>query len=318
METAFFACATTHPFSLISSDGVRNTTQIRSPNPEFSRFLKRLPVIPEDIVNGAKVMITILLSRGIIKEITFVDIINELRLRPLSETETICCLRWWIRITNQRKTPKRLSERTQLLDALVVSITGPPEKLMKLSDARTFLNTKTGGSIIPTDGPLPTTLLPISITSALDPGVLASVFPWKHLLIVDWLRHVTDPEVAAANAEFDVTKSTQWAERVLLVLARAWPLLPQTAKKDVIQMLGLKSCVPTLTGLKVPNQAVFSPGNVDLLYSFRDLPIVTMPSGAVVVGPLRSLLKSLGVGLSLKLDTILERSSSFFTRVRPH
>ena len=121
---------------------------------------------------------------------------------------------------------------------------------MKLSHYQTFLNTKTSKSIIPTNGPLPTTLLPMSITSAFDRDVLASVFPWKMFLIVDWLRHVTDPEVAAANAEFDVTKSTLWAEQVLSVLARGWPLLAQTAKEDVIRMLSQKSCVPTSTGLE--------------------------------------------------------------------
>jgi Protein of unknown function (DUF3684) len=50
METAFFDCATTHSFSIISSDGVRNLSQVCLPNPEFSRFPIHLPVIPEDII----------------------------------------------------------------------------------------------------------------------------------------------------------------------------------------------------------------------------------------------------------------------------
>jgi hypothetical protein len=319
METAFFACATTHPFSFISSDGVRNTIQIRSTNPEISGFIKSLPVVPEDIVNGAKVMITLLRSRGMFKEVTFVDVLNELRLRPLSETETISCLNWWIRrVAKQGNTFKHLEQRSQLLDALVVSITGPPKRIMKLSGARTFSNSRIDDVVIPADGPLPCTLLPTNITSSFDPDVLASVFPWKQLLVVDWLRHATDPKVAAANSEFDVTKSTHWAERVLSVLARAWPSFTQTTKKDVILLLSRKSCVPTLTGLKIPNQAFLSTGNVDLLYSFRDLPIVTMPSGAVVAGTLKDLLKSLGVRTHLKLKIILERSSSPFSRVRLH
>jgi hypothetical protein len=231
METAFFACATTHPFSLISSDGVQNTIQIRSPDPEISGFIKRLPVIPEDIVNGAKVMIAVLRSRGMIKEITFVDVLNELRLRPLSETETILCLNWWIFVAKQGDTSKRLEQRSQLLDALVVSITGPPKKIMKLSDARTFSNSRTDDAIIPADGPLPCTLLPTNITSSFDPDLLASVFPWKQLSIVDWLRHVTDWKVAVANAEFDVTRCARWAERVLSVLAQAWPFLEKNSPK---------------------------------------------------------------------------------------
>ena len=310
METAFFACATTHPLSIISSVGVRNLSQVHISNSELSAFLKRLPIIPEDIAKGAKVMIAVLRSRAMVKEITFVDVLNELRSLPLSETETIACLQWWIGVSNQGSTFKHHEARQQLLDALVLSVTGPPKKLMKLSDARTFLNTKTSESIIPTDGPLPTTLLPSSITTAFERDVLASVFPWKPFLVIDWLRHVTDPGVTASNAEFDVTKSTYWAERVLSVLTRAWPLFTPTAKKDVIQILSRKPCVPTFSGLQVPNQAFFSAGNVDS--SFRDLPVVTMPSGAVVEGALKKVLKSLGVRSHLQLKIILERFSSNF------
>jgi hypothetical protein len=117
METAFFACATTLPFSIISSVGVRNLSQVHIPNPEFSGFLKCLPLIPEDVVNGAKAMVAALRSRGMIKEMTFEDVLNELRLRPLSETETVACLQWWTGVSEQVNTPQknRFKERSQLL-----------------------------------------------------------------------------------------------------------------------------------------------------------------------------------------------------------
>jgi hypothetical protein len=241
-----------------------------------------------------------------IKEMTFEDVLNELRLRPLSETETVACLQWWTGVSEQVNTPQknRFKERSQLLGALVVSVTGPPEKLMKLSDAQTFLNTKTSESIIPTDGPLPTSLLPMSITSAFDRDVLASIFPWKQLSITVWLRHVTSRKVAAANAEFDVTHSAPWAERVLSVLARAWPSLHKTARNEVITVLNPKSCIPTSTGLKVPKETYFPSANL-----FRDLPIVTMPSGAIVAGDLEKLLQSLGVRGYVKLEIVLDRSA---------
>ena len=311
MEAAFFACATTHPFSIISSEGVRSASQVYVPDPEFSGFLKRLPVISEDIVNGAKIMIAALRARGMIKNVTFVDVLNELRLQPLSETEAVACLKWWIGVTKQGGNPNLFQGRSQLLDALVVSIIGPPEKFMKLSDARTFVNSRAGGAIIPTDGPLPSTLLPTVITRSFDPDVLASVFPWRQLTIVDWLGHVTDPKVAAANAEFDITLSASWAERVLSVLARAWPSLAKSAQEDVVKMLSPKACVPTSTGLKVPGDAYFSSVNL-----FRDLPIVTMPSGAVIKGPLEKVLQALGVRKHVELQLVFDRSASSLSRVR--
>ena len=310
MQTAFFSCATTLPFSIISSDGVRNAMHVHSPNSESSVFLKHLPQISEDVFNGAKTMIVALRARGMLKSVTFADILNGLRLGPLDETETIACLNWWIGVT-KRGGSLNVQWRSQLLDALVTSITGPPEKMMKLSDARTFLNSKTGESIIPTDGPLPSTLLPMSITGSFDPEVLASVFPWKQLSMADWLRHLTNPEVAVANAGFDITNSTSWAERVLSVLAQAWPSLPETAKDDVVKVLSSQSCIPTSTGLKVPNQAYFP--SVKL---FRDLPNVTMPSGDTVEGNLESVLQSLGVRKHVELQIIFERSDSSFPRVR--
>ena len=251
-------------------------------------------------------MIAALLSREMIKEITFVDVLDELRLRPLSETETIACLKWWIGVSEQGDNDNLLQERSQLLDALVVSINGPPEKTMKLSDARTFLNSRVGESIIPADGPLPSTVLPMSITRSFDPDVLESVFSWSQLSIIYWFRYVTNPRVAGANAEFDITHSARWAERVFLVLAQAWPSLGGSAHRDVIQILSQKSCVPTSTGLKKPDQAYFP--NVNL---FRDLPIVTLPSE----GALEEVLQSLGVRKHVELQIIFDRYDLYLPQV---
>ena len=303
METAFFACATTHPFSIISSDGVRNLSEVHIADPKVSGFLKRLPLIPEDIVNGAKAMIVALRSREMTKDITFVDVLNEIRSRPLSETETIECLKWWLGVTRQEITSKGLQEKIQLVDALVVSISGSPAKTIKLSNAQ-IISTSKAEAIFPTDGPLPSTVVPTSITSSFDSDDLEFIFHGKQLSLIEWLRHVTDPKVAAVNTEFDVTISASWAERVLSVLAKAWPSLPKTAKGDVIKVLKLKSCIPTSTGLKVPNQA-YLPG----MNSFQDLPIVIMPSGATVGFDLREVLRSLGVRVCVEPEIIFDRCS---------
>ena len=306
MEAAFFACATTHPFSIISSDGVRNLSEVHIADPKVSGFLKRLPLIPEDIVNGAKAMILALRSREMINDITFVEVLNELRLGPLSEAETVHCLAWWVGVTRQEDTAKHLWERAQLWDALVISVSGSPTKTIKLSDAQTFSNSQTR-AIFPTDGPLPSTAVPTSITSSFASAVLESSFLWKQLSVVEWLRHMTDPEVAAANAEFDVTVSASWAERVLYVLAYAWPSLSAIDQWEVIKVLDTKSCVPTSTGLKVPNQAYFPSVN-----SFQDLPIVTLPSDAIVADKLKNILQSLGVRECVELEIILDRYARLF------
>jgi Protein of unknown function (DUF3684) len=111
--------------------------------------------------------------------------------------------------------------------------------------------------------------------------------------------------VAAANPDFDVTYSARSAERVLTVLVRAWSRLAKTARNDVIGILSPMSCIPTSTGLKVPNQAYFP--NVNL---FRDLPIVKIPSGAILAPQrdLEEVLQSLGVRKNVQLEIIFDRS----------
>jgi hypothetical protein len=154
----------------------------------------------------------------------------------------------------------------------------------------------------------------LRVTCSFDRDTLASAFLWRQLSIVDWLRHLIDPKVAAANPEFDVTKSAFWAEQVLSVLVRAWPSLTKTDEKGVIMTLSPMSCIPTSTGLKVPNQAYFS--NANLLNLFPDLPVVTMPSGARVERTLELVLHSLGVRKHAELQIIFDRSVPFFPRVR--
>ncbi|KAI0060543.1 hypothetical protein BV25DRAFT_1908367 [Artomyces pyxidatus] len=302
MEAAFFTCATTLPFSIISSEGVRSASAVHVPDPAFSGFLKRLPVVPDEISNGAKTMIAALRARGMIKDITFVEVLKELRSRPLSEPEVIACLKWWIGVTKSGNDSNLLQGRSQLLDAAVVTISGSPERILALSTVKTFLNPRNMGSIIPTDGPLPDSLLPLSISRSFDPEVLATVFPWAQLTVADWLRHITDPSVVASKTEFDITLSAPWAERVLIVLSKAWPSLSKTAHEEVARLLKGKSCVPTSAGLKPPEQAYFS--NVKL---FRDLPVVTLPSGDVVKGPLERVLQAMGVRKHVELQIVFDR-----------
>jgi hypothetical protein len=59
--------------------------------------------------------------------------------------------------------------------------------------------------------------------------------------------------------------------------------------------------------LKVPTQAYFA--SVSL---FRDLPTVTMPSGANIKGALEKVLQSLGVRKHVELQIVFDRSVLFY------
>lgn len=99
LEETFFSCASPHsisflgislssaPFPIISSLGVRPASEVRMPDPAFSDFLQGVPLLPSDVVSGARQMVDKLRERGMIPNISFQDIIKELSSRPLNEKE---------------------------------------------------------------------------------------------------------------------------------------------------------------------------------------------------------------------------------------
>lgn len=195
--------------------------------------------------------------------------------------------------------------RSELLDAAILTLgsaEGASEKIIPLSSIASFLNPRTIGSFIPVDGPLPAHLLPLSISRHFDPQSLIAAFGWRDYGIAEWIQHTLDPEVISSNVEFDLTRSPAWSERVLNVLARAWPSCGQRAQNEIIALLKDKACIPTSAGLKIPGNAYFQ--NVNL---FPDLPLVTLPSGTAVKGFLEKVLQSLGVRKHVELQLVFNR-----------
>ena len=74
-----------HQLPIISSVGVKGAQDVRMPNAAFAEFLKQLPVLTDDVVTGAPTMVATLRARGMIQDITFGDVLKELKARPLPE-----------------------------------------------------------------------------------------------------------------------------------------------------------------------------------------------------------------------------------------
>ncbi|KAG6820876.1 hypothetical protein H0H93_010220 [Arthromyces matolae] len=302
LEKAFFDCSTTS-FALISNAGVKNAADVRLPDPVFTTFLKQLPVLPEDILAGASSTVAILQNRGLIKGISFEDVLKELRSRPLSEDEMIACLRWWIGV-NKEASKFQLAPRTQFLNAAILA-SGTSEdnqRVVTLSSIRTFVNTRSLSSIIPLDGPLPDHLLPTEIAKHFTVDDLAASFPWTELTIPDWIGHISSPQVRKDNADYDICLTPPWAERVLTIVAKAWPSLSGPAKGEIYTHLRALPCIPTNVGTRVPDQSYFAQANI-----FNDLPVVTLPSGTPIRSPLERVLVVLGVRKHVDLQVVFNR-----------
>ena len=121
-------------------------------------------------------------------------------------------------------------------------------------------------------------------------------------MLPGWLQHILDAEVRAADVEHDITLSPTWAERVLTVLTRAWPASHKTVHQSVIEQLKDVACVPTINGMKVPREAYFQNAHV-----FPDLPLVKLPSGVAIKGPLEKVLEALGVRKHVDLQIVFNR-----------
>lgn len=298
LEAAFFDCGLNVPFPIISSEGVVDVKKTRLPDKELSSFLPRLPTLSDELQDGAPRMIQSLSTRRMILEATPDDVIDQLQKAPLTETEAVAFLKWWIAGTKRGKAPERL--RDKLLNATVVSIS--PDKVIPLSWIKQFLNAKRTGALIPTDGPLPSSLLPVSIGRNFDPDVLYTVFPWSEFTVLDWLKHVVNPAVYKDDPEHDLTLSPQWSERMLNVLARTWPNLSNARQEEVVALLKPKACIPTSAGLKLADQAYFPTVNL-----FKDLPVLTLPSGGQVKRDLEKVLQALGVRKHVELQMVFDR-----------
>lgn len=312
LEAAFFGCSAKHQFPLISSVGIRPVSEIRLPEAKLSTFLKSLPMVPDEVMNDAKLMVASLCNRAMLLSITSEDVIKELRSRPLNTEEIIACLQWWIDMSKFGGDPNLPVFRARLLSEAILATgdSGPPSiagKIIPLSTIQSFVNIKGAiGAHIPVDGPLPPGVLPACISSKFRPEELSSHFPWKELTVVEWLQHMCDSRTRAASIETDIGINPKWAETVLQVLLRAWPSISNESKAEVARLLSNVTCIPTSQGQKKPGDAYFSDANI-----LGDLPVVTFPSQALIKGGLERLLQFLGVRKYVDLQIVFTRWETF-------
>lgn len=297
MRSVFFDCVVNgQPFPVISSAGIRSALDVREPDPRFAKFLKTLPIFPEELWDVSGLMVLALQERGMLKIISFEDVLDELRGRPLSEEEMVACLKWWID-TGIATTRERLLDAARL--AAGFSDDGE-ERIISLKDIQTFPGPR--AAAIPKDGPLPSHLLPIGVSRKFTTSQLQSTLKWKEFTIFGWVQHIVDPTVYAQNNQFNLAESPFWAERVLQVLSKSWSSISGVDRTAIIKLINQLTCIPTSAGMKKPSETYFPSAGI-----FRDIPIVKFPSGTRIRSNLERLLVGLGVRKYVDLEVIYER-----------
>ncbi|KAF8688692.1 hypothetical protein RHS03_09437, partial [Rhizoctonia solani] len=302
-RSAFFTSGAmaNHIFPIISTLGVRSAKDVRVYNAAFTGFLKNTPMLPPEIAREGRLMLASLRERGMCTDVTFQDVLDELKARILDEQEAVALLKWRMGLDAELTRTHARELREVFLGAAVFCIKeeGKQDKVVPLASIRTFINPRT--SVIPLDSPLPEHTLPFVISKQLGNADFKGLFGWTELGVPDWITYLVNP-TARKETGMDITVDAVFAERVLGVIARAWPSINATQQQDICTKLSDVPCVPTRAGLKIPSEAYFSNAHV-----FPDLPIVVMPKGTAVKGTLEKVLVSLGVRRHVDLQIVFSR-----------
>ncbi|CAE7228758.1 unnamed protein product [Rhizoctonia solani] len=302
-RTAFFTSGATpnQSFPIISTLGVRSAKDVRVYNAAFTGFLKNTPMLPPDVAREGKLMLAALRERGMCSDVTFQDVLDELKARILDEQEAVALLKWRMGLDAELTRAHARELREVFLGAAVFCLKeeGKQDKVVPLASIRTFINPRT--SIVPLDGPLPEHTLPFVVSKQLGNADFRGLFGWTELGVPDWVTYLINP-TARKETGVDITLDAVFAERVLSVIARAWPALNAAQQQDICHKLSDVPCIPTRAGLKIPAEAYFSNAHV-----FPDLPIIIMPKATPVKGALEKVLIALGVRRHVDLQIVFSR-----------
>lgn len=305
LESAFFSCSSDGYLPILSTAGVKDSRNVRSFDPVYAGFLKELAVIPKEVAQHAPSIIASLRGRGMLKDISFTDVLDELRVRPLPEADMVECLKWRIDLDTEGINPQLLAQlRREFLGAAILIITDEShnERLIPLSNIQTVHIPRNATAMIPLDVPMPAHTLPFSVSKLVKAEALIPMFRWTELIIPMWTENLFSEALLKGNREFNMTLSPTFAEKVLNVLSRAWGSLPKDHQVQIVAILHDKACIPTKFGMKLPKESYFQNANV-----FSDLPIIEMPKSTPTKGTMEKLLLTLGVKQHVDLEVVFAR-----------
>ncbi|KAF8431325.1 hypothetical protein L210DRAFT_3651207 [Boletus edulis BED1] len=287
LADSFYGCSTL-PLRLLSSVGVRGAPHVREFNSVLAKFLKSVPMLSEHVTQFGARSIAALPDKHKISAITPSDILEDLRGHTLDTEELVAFLRWWMNSARDELA-------ADLVDQLLSTPTlrGNTGEEICLSSVTSFIDPKVLGPHIPSDGPLPLSLIPIGVSWHFDFKELVSL-RLKEFTVASWLRHLSDPDVVSADEEYDFTRSTDWARSVLSTLSRVWLQLPEDIRHESRKAFQNKPCIPTSKGLCYP-ECSYLPITDGTQFEHLDLPIVSWDSGFEVNTDMGRCLLSLGV-----------------------
>jgi hypothetical protein len=288
IEEAFWNCSKERSIDILSTKGVMASKRVRMPAETLS-FLGEVPMVPQELAEGAVSFMVNLHDRGFISELTMQDIRQGLESRALNEDELSEFLKWCgSKLENGELD---IPGSRSLFEITVANIEVEPEKnsgrILALGDISTYVN---AARITPTL-PLPSDTVPFAFTKSMSVKQL-QMFGWIELSMVRWLRHMT------TQPQLDqFTTSEPLASSVLSLASKCWEQLDGSSKETVVKILTPHTIMPTKMGMRRSTDSYFP--TVKL---FDDLPTVK-----AFVGSKEKFLLALGVRKTIDLPVVFDR-----------
>ncbi|KAJ5033403.1 uncharacterized protein L3040_008520 [Drepanopeziza brunnea f. sp. 'multigermtubi'] len=299
IEEAFWTAYKKPSIEIYSSRGVLPTTKVRLATEDLSGFVDGIPVVPEAVAEGP--FVNKLKDFGLITEITFNDVRQELEAKALTKGQLVQFIGW----AGKKAITGDMDRSTvHILMGVAVAMTGDADgagDVIALGTITNYLSV----SKIPAELPLPPSTMPFQFTRTSSVNELQAL-GWEPLEIVPWLRFLIETN-SHRPKEQSLTNSPQFSASVLQVLSKAWDGLSPGSKTTVVALLQPLAVIPTKAGMKRPGESFFA--SVKL---FEDLPTVTSCPGVK-----EKFFAAIGVRKTVDLETIFARLLAPSSASRP-
>jgi hypothetical protein len=220
--------------------------------PEMSGFTKVTAVIPRFIMDSCPEIIQRLQKANIVQYMGISNAICEIKDRPLSNIELISFLKWIVLI---QKTGLSSQDKTDIFNNLIWI--NSQNSLNSISSILYF----TTSGMVPNHMPIPSSVLPIDISSSFSLTELKDCFwGWRELPISEWCLFVVQ------HNDF---KIPSFVEKFMHVLGRHYRNMSASEKSSLFNILKSEPCIVSTKGMVIPSACYLASFTL-----FNDLPKV--------------------------------------------
>ncbi|KAI1824773.1 hypothetical protein F4861DRAFT_234712 [Xylaria intraflava] len=290
IEEAFWTSYKKPSVEIYSTRGVLPTYKVRLGSHELSKFVDGIAVIPSEMESIG--FVRKLIDFDLLSHITVDDVREELSEKPLTETQLISFIQWVARNSFQGEFDS--STRDRLLNVAIAMVNQTSDNdqgaIIALGSIQNFM----AAQKIPPGLPIPPTTIPFEYTKGCNVSELRAL-GWEPLDLAPWVKFLIETRLSR-SIDQDITRSPEFATRVLTVVSKGWDNQSQSSKETIMALMKAYTVMPTKSGMRKPAESFFP--SVKL---FDDLPIIECTQLK------DKFLSALGVRKTVDLETIFKR-----------